>query len=261
MPLSATAAASVVAMIGSPVAQTVLPSRFNAWFSDKSINALMVPLDVAPESLAAFCEAVRGWSNCRGFVVTAPHKQAILPMLDTISDTARLIGAVNIVVRNADGRLQGDTIDGAGFFAALRKKSFDPSGKSALLFGCGGAGAAIAAELIAGRIARLDLIDLDGAKAVNLSNRLGLPCKPCEPDAAVSGYDLIVNATAIGLGSNAMVHQLDGVAPGTLVADVVTHPPVTAFLAGARTAGCTIQTGAEMAEGQFEMAASQFGFM
>ena len=103
-------------------------------------------IDVPPQDFPAF---LSGLSE-RGFAggnVTIPHKEAVLPLLDELSEEARLIGAVNTIV-NHSGRLYGENTDGRGFLCSLRKTAnFLPSGKTVLLLGAGGAARAVAVEL------------------------------------------------------------------------------------------------------------------
>lgn len=255
-----TGAAIVTYMIGTPVSQTVLPGQFNRWFQDHGTDAMMVPLDLAPGILPDFCASMRETKNCRGMVVTAPHKQAMLDLVDEASPRARLVGAVNIVVRSSNGKLIGDNIDGDGFLAALRHNGLDPSGKRALVFGCGGAGSAVAAILVQAGIANLDITDLDGTRASSLAKRLGPIVQIVDAETSLTNYDLIINATAIGLDGKSMVTKLNGVSPGTFVADIVTRSPLTPLLEKALKLDCRIQTGSDMARAQFLLAANRFGF-
>jgi shikimate dehydrogenase len=258
-----TAAAAMVVMIGQPIAQAFLPARFNAWFRDEGLNALMAPIDLAPERLGDFFASLRGWANCRGCVVTAPHKQAVAGLVDALTPRAALLGAVNLVVRADDGTLEGDNVDGAGFVAALRGNAFEIQGARAIVFGCGGAGSSIALALAENGAAALHLVDREPGRAVWLTGLVagqGHPAPETGAPERLGGFDLVINASAAGLGGQDMVFPLDTLRPGALVADVVTGPVVTPWLEAAQARGCRIQTGPEMAAGQFGLIAARFGF-
>ena len=194
-------------------------------------------------------------------MVTAPHKFAALDAVDDTTRAARTAGAVNIIVRNDDGSLLGDNIDGAGFVTALRRNDAEIDGRQVLLFGCGGAGSSIAAALLDAGVHRMTLIDTSENRAVALNKRLGSVCTLGPAPEDVGAYDLVINATAIGLDGVSAVHALGGIKPGAFVADVVTNPPMTPFLQSAATRGAHVQTGAEMAAGQVEMVLQRFGLI
>lgn len=258
-----TSAAITVAMIGSPVAHTHLPTAFNRWFSGKGLDAIMVPVDLEAARLADFLNTLRGWKNCRGCVVTAPHKQAVADHVDQKSDMAQTLGTVNLVVRNDDGSLSGDNLDGAGFVRALHAKSFRTSNTDAALFGCGGAGASIALALAEAGASRLQLVDKESDRASLLASKLeqysGLSVEVGAPES-LAGFELVINATAVGLDGQSRVFPTDTFNPDSTIADVLATSTPTPWLSDASARGCKIQTGADMAEGQFELIADRFGW-
>ncbi|MVA99350.1 shikimate dehydrogenase [Nitratireductor sp. CAU 1489] len=256
------AGALLTMMIGSPIAHAHLPAVFNRRFLRARLDALMAPVDLAAEALPAFFLSMRGWANCRGAVVTAPHKQACLTHVDRASLEAGLLGAVNVVTRHDDGTLEGDNVDGAGFLRAARAGGFDPDGASALVFGCGGAGSAIALALARAGLDRVRLVDTDTARAAALARLIeanSATRAETGPPDMLAPYNLVVNATAIGYDGQQTVFPLDTVAAGSLVADVLARPEKTAWLREAEGRGCTIQDGAAMAEAQFGLIARRFG--
>ncbi len=255
-----TAAAKISFMIGHPVAHTALPDAMARWAQQHARDVVFCPVDMTPDAFVPFLAAMRGMQNCAGAVVTAPHKQAVTALMDDLTPTARLTGIANVVLRQQDGSLTGDNTDGAGFVAAMQARGSAPAGQRGIVFGCGGAGAAIAAALVKGGIAHLALVDSDTEKAIDLAARLGAPCVATDFVASVAGFDLVVNATATGLDGQSLVHPLTGLVGGTLVADVVTKPPVTAFLQRAQQGGATIQTGADMARAQLPLIVARFGW-
>lgn len=247
-----TAAAQVVFMLGHPVSGTAMPGRFNRLAAEAGLDRVMVPLDVDAAGFDAVVAGLRGMANVAGAVVTAPWKQAALRAVDTASDTARVAGAVNVIRREADGRLTGENTDGGGFLAAMAGHGVASQGLRALVIGAGGAGSAIAAALAAAG-ASVEVGDLDHVRAEALAARIGTPARAIAVPEALHGYGLVVNATDVGHDGIALAHPLTGLAPGILVADVVAAPEITPFLARAREFGAQVQTGPEMSAGQLPL--------
>jgi shikimate dehydrogenase len=244
-------------IIGHPIAQVRSPELFNQELERLGADAVLIPVDVSPEQLRDFVAFQRGWHNSYGFVVTIPHKRAVVEHLDELTDRAKRLQAVNVVRRDVDGRLTGDMVDGLGFIAAARKNGFEPESRSALVIGTGGAGSAIVDALCDGGIARLALSDLDPARVTWMRGVFGAAFPEVEfleASGDLGSFDLVVNASPVGMGDTGELPVpqalLGTLRPGTLVADVVTKPPMTPFLLAAQERGCQVQTGPEMAAGQ-----------
>ena len=252
----------LMAIIGHPVRQVRSPDLLNAELARRGVDAVLVPMDVAPGDLGRFVALARAWRNAAGFVVTVPHKRAVAAMVDALSPRAQRLGAVNLVLRDAEGRLAGDHLDGIGFLGAARAHGVEPRGRSALVIGVGGAGSAIADALCEAGVARLALRDPDAARLDQVRGmlRAAFPQVALTDDpGTLAGFDLVVNASPVGMGGTGALpvppEQIGTLRPGTHVADVVTDPAVTPFLEAARARGCTVQAGAEMVAAQI----SEFG--
>ncbi len=262
-----------MAMIGAPIAHAHLPGRFNAWFREAGVDAMMVPLAVTPERVDLFFNALRGWENCCGVVVTAPHKQAAARAADRLSERAARLGAANVLTRSAEGQLVGDNLDGAGFVHGLSSAGRSPSGARVILLGCGGAGAAIALALAEGGAGDIVLSDVDGMRAERLGAMLsdaGYAASGVVSQADVvladqwRGADLAINATPLGsdgVSSPLPPNVLDACRPGALIADVIARPAATPWLKAAQARGLPTLGGAAMAEGQFDLIARAMGFV
>ena len=250
----------LIAIVGSPVAQVKSPENFNRWFANQQQNVAMLAIDLAPNALQNFIETLRGWQNLRGCVVTVPYKQLLAGRLDGLSERSAALGSVNVIRRENDGRLVGDIVDGEGFLSAARQQGFNPHDKKTLVIGTGGVGSAIAYSLCQAGVSHLVISDLSTERVEALGEllRRAFPEIVISADpASLEHFDLIVNASPVGMGAAdddgpmplppALMQTLQG---STLVADVVTSPAVTPFLAFARHRGCAIQTGPEMALAQ-----------
>jgi shikimate dehydrogenase len=255
-------------IIGHPIAQVRSPDLFNERLEPLGIDAVLIPVDVSPEQLGDFIAFQRGWHNSDGCVVTIPHKRSVVEHLDLLTARARRLQAVNVIRRNSDGSLIGDMVDGLGFMAAARKHGFTPQGRSALVIGTGGAGSAIVDALCDGGVARLALRDVDPARVTWMRDLFGAAfpaVELLETYNDLSGFDLVVNASPVGMGGTGEFPipeaQLKTLRSDTLVADVVTKPPLTPFLLAARECGCRVQTGPEMAAGQIEILGKFLGVL
>ena len=241
-------------ILGDPIAQVKSPGGLTRVMAARGYNGIVVPGHVTAEELDAFVTAAKLLHNLDGIVVTVPHKFAAARHCDRLSDRARILGAVNVLRREGDGGWAGEMLDGAGFVAALRRAGGEPKGRRALLVGAGGAGSAIAAELLASGVAALAIHDADAARRDALMARLG-PAWPGIPISAGSddpaGFALVVNATPAGMRErDPLPVHAERLDQDAFVGDVVTVPEITPLLAAARGRGCGISTGVAMFEAQ-----------
>jgi len=101
LPTMIGSATRLVAIIGTPIAQVKSPQNFNAYFDAARHDRAMIPIDLRSEQVEDFVNAVRGWENLDGFVVTVPHKTAIARLIDDMTPRAQFLGAANVVRRHA----------------------------------------------------------------------------------------------------------------------------------------------------------------
>ncbi len=117
-----TGATLVYLHLAHPSAHARTPQVMNAEFARRGVDAVAVSADVAPADLGGFARGLRGWRNLAGTGVTMPsHGEALAAHVDTLVGPAALIGAVNVVRREADGRLVAANTDGQGFVTGLRR--------------------------------------------------------------------------------------------------------------------------------------------
>lgn len=114
----------VVAVIGHPIAQVKSPDNFNRYFAEQHMDSVMIPVDIVPDAVAAYLNALRGWQNMTGVLVTVPHKQRAAALVDDLTPRARRLNAVNVIRKLADGRLQGDMLDASAFSSPPRRRVF-----------------------------------------------------------------------------------------------------------------------------------------
>lgn len=248
------------AIIADPIHHVKTPQAINLLFQQQGADAVMVPIHVSPEGLRNAVAGLRAMKNLDGFVVTVPHKTAIVALCDALSPAAERIGAVNVVRRDKDGRLHGDILDGQGFVAGLKREGIAPAGKSVYLAGAGGAANAIAFALADAGVRHLTVANRTQSKARDLLDRIvsaypGLTTSVGTDDPA--GHDLVVNGTSLGLRpEDALPCDASRLEPSQTVAEIIMQPVETPLLAAAKAKGCRIHFGAPMLACQIELMAA-----
>ena len=232
-------------IVGDPVAQTKSPGGLTREFAARGVDAVCIPMQVAPADVDAFFAAAKRVQNIDGIVVTVPHKLAATRHCDLLSERSRALAAVNALRRSPDGRWSGDMTDGVALVAALRAAGCAPQGRKALVVGVGGAGSAVALAL-AEAGARVAVHDIDVRRRDDLVRRLAA-WTVATGSADPAGHDLVVNATPLGMaGGGPLPVDAARIAAGAVVADLVTKPAVTPLLAAARARRAQIVTGEDM---------------
>lgn len=190
-----------------------------------------------------------------GLNITFPCKQAVIPLLDALSEEARQMGAVNTVVAQ-DGRLVGHNTDGAGWSWGFRRALPDASLDAVVLLGAGGAGSAIAHAAMRLGVRNLRIVDQEPGRAENLAAGLNAiygtgASAVTDIERALDGADGLIHATPTGMD------KIPGMAlPARLlrsslwVSEVIYFPLETELLKTARALSCATADGGTMAVGQ-----------
>jgi shikimate dehydrogenase len=237
----------------TPAAENPTVAMIEAAYRHHGLDARYINCEVAPAMLGDAVRGARamGWA---GFNCSIPHKVAVIEHLDGLGRSAALIGAVNCVVRR-DARYIGENTDGHGFLAALRTV-VDPTGKSLVLFGAGGAARAIAVEAALAGAASITVVNRDPARGSELVALLEERTRAQARLVVWDGTyrvpeqaDVLVNATPVGLFPD-VEGRLD-VDPDSLrqemvVADVIPNPPRTLLIRDAQARGCAVLDGLGM---------------
>lgn len=255
---------ALIAHFGDPIGIVKAPLIYNPWFDSKGIDARVVPMGVRSADYAATMPAVMRMTNVRGALVTMPHKVTTVALLDRVTTAVRIARSCNAIRKAADGTLEGDLFDGAGFVRGLARKSVAVHGASALVVGAGGVGSAIAAALAAAGVARLSLCDARPDAAAALAGRLrehypSLDARSARADAA--GHDIVVNATPLGMEpDDPLPIDPAQLGPDAFVGEVVMKQVITPLLRAAQARGCRIQVGTDMLFEQIPLYLEYFGF-
>ena len=240
---------STVGIIGYPLGHSVSPAFQQAAFDHLGIDANYLAWETTPDALAGRMESLRG-PGLLGANVTVPHKQAVVPFLDEVSQAAQDTGAVNTIV-NQKGSLMGYNTDVTGFLRALQADAgFQAQGKRVLVLGAGGSARAVVYGLLKEGAGQVTIANRTVERAHQLVETLGSPGNVdavlLEPAELSNGWDLIVNCTTLGMrhapGEKETPLSSDAIPASSLVYDLVYNPEETPLLqaaakAGARTLG------------------------
>lgn len=250
----------LLALLGSPVSHSVSPAMQCAALEAKDLDGIYVSVQVGAADLQS---AVRGLAvlGFRGANITLPYKETILPMLDSVSDDAGALGAVNTLVIDRDGagqaRILGHNTDHLGFLAALDQAGCPLRGSKALVAGAGGAARAAVFGLIRARAAEVVILARRPTQAEKIvrdfatsDTRLRLSrLESRELMAESETASLLVHATPTGMWPD--IH--DSIWPDACpmpadltVFDLVYSPADTKLSRQARVSGARIVSGLEM---------------
>ncbi|MFN3974797.1 MAG: shikimate dehydrogenase [Dehalococcoidia bacterium] len=235
-----------VGIIGFPVRHSLSPRVHQAAFATLGLDICYEMWDTPPDALPQRIHSLRT-PGVLGANVTIPHKEAVLPLLDTLTETARSIGAVNTIVHQ-NGALQGENTDAPGFLRALEEAGFPLRGSRALVLGAGGSARAVVHALAQANLAHLTLSARTLARAQGLAplveGKTPLSIVPWEEGAlarAAAQVDLIVHCTPLGMAHTPYAGQTplrwEHIPPSAFVYDLVYTPEETPLLREARRAG------------------------
>ncbi|MEZ4633002.1 MAG: shikimate dehydrogenase [Deinococcales bacterium] len=245
-------------LLAYPAGHSLSPYMHNAAFKALGIDGYYEALEIHPDDLAGVIDGFRA-EDVYGSNVTIPHKLAVIPFMDELSQAAKMIGAVNTII-NQNGKLLGHNTDASGYLRALREDgAFDPSGKEVLLLGAGGAARALLFSLLQVK-AKVYIQNRTLSKAQELAENfksLG-NCEAIPQEAIPSlmpQLDLIVNSTSVGMIHKGQVsHEspldLDlfknDLKTDLMISDIVYRPAKTPLLTAAEAKSLRHQNGLAM---------------
>ncbi len=248
----------LLGIIGDPVEHSLSPVMHNAAIAELGVDYLYVPFPVKKVDLT---KAIAGFEviGVQGFNITIPHKQEIMPLLGDVTNTAKMVGAVNTVWHTRSG-WKGTNTDVEGFVAPLKAMSQDWSQITAVVLGNGGAARAVVAGLGELGCCEIHLVGRDRQKLVDfyqtwqntpkIAPVLKVHYWESLPEL-LSAADLLVNTTPVGMYpqidnspiSEELMQQLK---PDAIAYDLIYTPSPTKFLGFATARGLKAIDGLEM---------------
>lgn len=223
-------------LIGFPLGHSFSRGFFTEKFAREGIDAEYVNFEIPDASM--LLDVIRDNPELRGLNVTLPHKQAVIPLLDELSDEAKEIGAVN-VIRVRDGKLKGFNSDIIGFTESI-KPLLQPWHKKALILGTGGASRAIRVGLT-----RLGI----EWTYVSRTPREGMLTYSDLTADVMQQYMVIVNCSPVGMfpkTGEAPNIPYELLTPKHLLYDLVYNPEETLFMQKGRAQDAIVKNGLEM---------------
>ncbi|HQN76072.1 MAG TPA: shikimate dehydrogenase [Methanomassiliicoccales archaeon] len=234
----------VTGIIGNPLDHTLSPLMHNAAFRAAAVRGVYLKWVTMVDELEDFLDVVEVL-GIKGFNVTIPHKETIVPLLDRVDPVAERLGAVNTVV-NEGGSLVGRNTDVIGVERTFEGHGVDVKGRTALVLGAGGASRSVLSFLMS-KGADADITNRTMGKAESLAKTFGAEAVTARV-AEEKAYDIIVNCTPLGMKG---FPQEMSISPhvlreGQFVMDTVYNPPVTPLLAEAARKNAIAVNGKDM---------------
>jgi shikimate dehydrogenase len=251
----------LLGVIGDPVEHSLSPVMHNEAIAHLNLNYVYVPFLIKREDLE---KAIAGFEaiNVVGFNITIPHKQAIIPLLSEVSQTAKMVGAVNTVWRTDKGWC-GTNTDVEGFLAPLKELSLDWKQVTPVILGNGGAARAVVVGCAEMGCPEICVVGRDRAKLEQFKQSwVNSPLKAAlnvykwnELAGLVSNTKLLINTTPIGMYPNIDESPMDAevmekLSKDAIAYDLIYTPNPTKFLVQAKERGAIAIDGLEMLIGQ-----------
>jgi 3-dehydroquinate dehydratase/shikimate dehydrogenase len=244
-------ATRVYGVVGDPISHSLSPAIMNVAFRRENVNAVYVALHA---------KALKDLLSCvkeipiHGLSVTMPYKEAIVPHLDNTDSHTNKFGACNTVVRAQDGKLYGFNTDAAGVVKPLEQR-IALEGARILVVGAGGAARAAVFGLKE-RGSEVYILNRSLAPAQKLARQARARTLK-RPDLKKQSFDVIINATPVGLGNTAETPLQENEINAKIVLDMVYDPQETRLMTLAKARGAQVVPGIEMfvhqAARQFEI--------
>lgn len=257
MPQRITGHTELIGLLATPIRHSKSPMMHNTAFEALGLDYAYLAFDIQPEQLEDCVKGLKAL-GAKGWNVSMPYKNSIIPLLDEVSQASRLCGSVNTVI-NRDGKLYGTVTDGTGYMMSLKDRGFDIIGKKITVLGCGGAATAISIQAALDGVKEISIFNAgdsffpraeENAKKIRENTDCVAHAYPLEDTQRlreeIASSVLLANATNVGMG------KLEGISlitdktmlrPELICTDVIYTPEETAFLKLAREVGCPTMNG------------------
>lgn len=238
------------AVIGDPIDHTLSPTIHNAAFKHLKMNCNYIAYKIKKQELESGIESLKS-IHISGFNVTIPHKINVLNYLDELDNDCYKINAANTVV-NKDGMLKGYNTDVFGFLEPFKIRNISISDYVVLLLGAGGVARAVIAACSQEHVRNIVVVNtnLERAKQLSqLSKNIGVNIQTInitQINEYEYDYDLIVNATPLGLNNEPSIISDTMIKKNTIVYDLVYRPMQTNLLKQAQKQNAVVIYGYEM---------------
>ena len=245
-------------LVGYPIAHSLSPSIYNAFFKEHKISAEYALYKVREAEFEQKVRALFSTENIYGFNVTQPYKKRIIEFLDGLSGDAAFLQSVNCVSRE-NGKFVGHNTDRAGFEKTLYAFKARILGKDALVLGAGGVAPAVVKGLLNAGVKRVFVYNRTFQRAVRLAeifkNEENGSVQPILQEAlfkTAKSSAIIVNATTVGLKGEKSIIPERAISSRQILYDLIYNPEETDFLRIGKSRGATVVNGLSMLKAQAE---------
>lgn len=247
-------------LLGSPVSHSISPLMHNEAFRLLGLDYAYLCFDVGTENLKTAIEGLRA-IGAKGFNCTMPDKNKMFELSDELSDSARMIGAVNTVLIE-NGKFIGHNTDGIGYMQAVKDAGHNIIGKNMTLLGAGGAATAVCTQAALDGVAKINVFSIHDAfweragklvDSINQETNCQAALYDFEEEAvlkkSIEESDILTNATSVGMAPNTEACIIKDAAllrPELIVSDIIYNPRETRLLQMAKARGCQTFNGLYM---------------
>jgi len=250
----------LVGLFATPIRHSISPMIQNTAFQALGIDAVYLAFDLGLNCLEQAVASIKNLEML-GANLSMPHKMAAVPMMDELSEAAKLVGAINTIV-NQNGKLMGHITDGTGFMRSLKDKNVEVKNKKITIIGAGGAATAIIVQAALDGVTEIAVYNRKDEFYERVKSKLSFiekntPCtiklhdienkKQLETD--VSESVLLVNATSVGMKPDleaTPIQNFSVIRPDLAVFEVIYTPRETKFLKEAQKRGAKTANGLGM---------------
>ncbi|MDD8049107.1 MAG: shikimate dehydrogenase [Thomasclavelia sp.] len=242
--------------LGSPASHSKSPAMHNLAFNKLGLNSVYLAFDVNKDTLEDTINTFKKL-KVQGSNISMPCKEAIIPLLDSITTRAKLAGAVNTIKLNSNGGYDGDLTDGVGFTKTLTDKGWNIKDQDIVCLGAGGASKAIIVELALLKAKSIKVFNRSDKKEYkeflnNVSKETGCKITFNTLDnnellsKSVNEAYLLINTSGVGmepLEGQSLIKDVSCLKPDLKVADIIYQPEATKLLLDAKSKGCDTVNG------------------
>ena len=226
-------------VLGNPIEHSLSPKLQNFWFKKYNINAIYDKIKLQDSEIENFIQDIKK-QKIAGCNVTVPFKKKVITFLDRLSLEATQTQSVNTIIFD-DGKLVGHNTDIYGFENAIKNLNFSINNKSVLILGAGGVVPSIIFALEKMHVSKINITNRTKEKAENIKtlfSNINVLEWGSLPD-----FDVIINATSLGLKDENINLDLSKVGKNKLFYDVIYNPEETNFLREGKKLGNLSENG------------------
>ncbi len=229
-------------VIGSPIEHSLSPKIHNYWFKKNKVKAIYEKKKINNNEIKDVILDIRK-GNISGINVTVPFKKSIIPFIDELTNLANITQSVNTVYKKGN-LIIGDNTDVGGFELGIKKTNYNLENKKVFLLGAGGVAPSIIFALEKMKVSKIILSNRTRQKAEELKKKfLNLEILNW---GDTPSFDLIVNATSMGLKDEEIDLDYEKIGSNKLFYDVIYNPTKTKFLIKGEKLGNQVENGKMM---------------